>query len=184
MAHISLPAGLPGISGPLNQYPETALHLRGLAQALLRGPSSLTPGEREMIATYVSSQNNCWFCTNSHRAATRYLLVEEETPAELVDQVCQDLETAPVNDKIRALLMIAGQVQQGGRRVSEENVAKARLAGADDKAIHDTVLIAAAFCMFNHYVDGLATWAPEKESDYEEQGALLAQHGYVTPTTG
>ena len=179
MAHISLPAGFPGISGPMVQYPETARHLRGLAQALLRGPSSLSPGEREMIATFVSSRNNCRFCTSSHRAATRHLLVAESKSPELVDQVCQNMETAPVSDKIRALLVIAERVQQGGQNVSEEDVAKARACGADDKAIHDTVLISAAFCMFNRYVDGLATWAPENEADYDEPGARLARHGYI-----
>jgi hypothetical protein len=70
-------------------------------------------------------------------------------------------------------------VQQGGRRVTEEDVARARAGGADDKAIHDTVLIAAAFCMFNRYVDGLATWAPQAAAFYDRAGAELARRGYL-----
>ncbi len=179
MAHITLPEGLPGIVGPMHQYPETEVPLNALAQVLLRGPSSLTPGERELIATYVSSQNDCWFCMSTHRSATQHLLKSEGQSPAIVDLVRQDVETAPISEKMRALLVIAGKVQQGGRRVTEADVAKARTEGADDKAIHDTVLIAAAFCMFNRYVDGLATWAPEEESAFEASGTRLATQGYL-----
>ena len=176
MAHVPLPDGLPGIVGPLTQYPETARHLRGLAQTLLRGESTLTPGEREMIASYVSSQNDCYFCNHSHSATARHLLGDQ---ADLVDQVKQNLETAAVSDKMKALLVIAGKVQQGGRRVTDDDAARARRHGATDKEIHDAVLIAAAFCMYNRYVDGLATWAPEDEALYEAHGKELAMQGYV-----
>jgi uncharacterized peroxidase-related enzyme len=176
MAHITLPDGAPGIVGPMQAYPETEKHLNGLAEALLRGPSSLTPGERELIATYVSSQNDCYFCTNIHAATARHLLGVERN---IVDHVIARDAAAPVNAKIKALLVIAGKVQQGGRRVTDEDVAHARAEGADDKAIHDTVLIAAAFCMFNRYVDGLATWAPEDPSGYERAGEKLAVTGYT-----
>lgn len=176
MAHISLPNGFPGITGPLKQFPETGQHLSALAEALLRGPSSLTSAEREVIATSVSSQNGCVFCMSSHGAAARCLLGPD---AALVDQVKADFEQSPVSEKMKALLAIAGKVQQGGRRVEEVHIARARAAGADDKAIHDTVLIAAAFCMYNRYVDGLATLAPEDPAAYEAMGEGLAQHGYL-----
>ncbi len=175
MAHIILPEGVPGIGGPLQQYPETAKHLLGLAQALLRGPSSLTEAEREIIATFVSSENGCAFCTDSHGAAARCLLGDE---AHIVDMVKADFERAPISEKLKALLVIAGRIQKGGRRVSETDVARARAAGGDDKAIHDTVLIAAAFCMYNRYVDGLATLTPTDPADYERMGAALARSGY------
>lgn len=176
MPHITLPDGLPGITGPLKQYPDTAEHLLGLAQTLLRGESTLTPGERELIAAYVSSRNDCYFCTNSHSATARHLLGDT---ADVVEQVKRDVETAEVSEKMKALLVIAGKVQQGGRRVSDAEVERARGEGATDKEIHDTVLIAAAFCMYNRYVDGLATWAPQDEALYEQHGADLATRGYV-----
>ena len=177
MAHITLPDGLPGIVGPLTQYPETGRHLRGLAQTLLRGDSTLSAGERELIASYVSSRNDCYFCTHSHSATARHLLGAQ---ADVVAEVQQNLETAHVSDKLKALLRIAGKVQQGGRRVTDEDVAEARRHGSNDQEIHDTVLIAAAFCMYNRYVDGLATWTPEEEAIYDRHGADLAHHGYVT----
>lgn len=177
MAHISLPEGVAGISGPMLQYPETAQPLNALAEALLRGPSSLSPAEREVIATYVSSKNNCYFCTNCHAATARHLLKDQSA---IMDEVLQEPASAHISDKMKALLVIAEKVQQGGRRVTDEDVASARAAGADDKAIHDTVLTAAAFCMFNRYVDGLATWAPEDSSLYDQIGERLATNGYPT----
>ena len=176
MAHIAIPEGVPGIVGPMMAYPETAKHLNGLAEQLLRGPSSLTPAEREMIATFVSSGNDCFFCMNAHAATARHLLGRE---GGIVDQMTADLLRSPISEKLKALLVIADKVRQGGRRVTEEEVARARREGADDKAIHDTVLIAAAFCMFNRYVDGLATWAPREQATYEQIGADLAQRGYL-----
>ena len=177
MAHINLPDGLPGITALLNGYPETAKHMLGLAQQLLRGPSSLTPAERELIATYVSAKNECNFCLNSHAAVARCLYGDDR---DLVDQAISDFQQSDLSEKMKALLVIAGKVQQDGRLVTEEDVAAARAAGADDKAIHDTVLTAAAFCMYNRYVDGLATWTPDAPALYETVGASLAENGYLS----
>ena len=159
MAHIDLPEGVPGIVGPMMAYPATQTHLSGLAEALLRGPSSLTSAERELIASYVSSRNECHFCTQSHAAAAR---VHFGNQRDLVDQVLHDPTLAPVSEKMKALLAIADKVRRDGRLVQSADIDRARAAGADDKAIHDTILIAAAFCMFNRYVDGLGTQAPAR----------------------
>jgi uncharacterized peroxidase-related enzyme len=181
MPHIELPEGLPGIVGPMVAYPETELHLNGLADALLRGPSSLTPGEREMIAAYVSSENECNFCRFLHASTARHLL----GPASgLVDMVLSKGAQAPVSEKLQALLEIAGKVRKDGRLVTAEDVARARQAGADDKAIHDVVLITAAFSMYTRYVDGLATWAPQEPAAYDEMGAVIAEQGYVRTLHG
>ena len=175
MAHIQLPEGQPGIIGPLAAYPESEIHLDGLTNAVMCGPSSLTRAEREMIATYVSSGNECYFCTQSHAAVTRQLWGEQPG---VVQQVLDNCAAAPIDEKLRALLVIADKVRRDGRQVTEDDVRLARDAGADDKAIHDTVLIAAMFCMFNRYVDGLATWTPKDPAMYEEIGARIASKGY------
>lgn len=150
MAHITLPEGLPGIIGPLTAYPATRKPLNDLANALLVDESSLTKGERELIAAFVSSQNECRFCTKSHASAARHLLGEQSP---LVDAVLQNIETAPLNEKMRALLDIAEKVRRDGRLVTSEDIQRARDAGADDQAIHDTVLITGLFGLFNRYVD-------------------------------
>src|SRR5271168_5187269 len=146
MAHIKLPEGVPGIRGPMMISPETTKPLRELAEVLLRGPNSLTPAEREMIATYVSSENDCYYCQHSHGAAAAENMGGNY---ELVDQIKRDFGAAPVSDKLKALLVVAGKVRKGGKQVTAEDIARAREKGATDKEIHDTVLIAAAFCMYN-----------------------------------
>ena len=178
MSHINLPQGLPGILGPMAFRPDTAQSLNQLADTLLHRPHSLSPGERELIATYVSYLNQCHFCHSSHGAAAAAHLGQEE----VVNQVRQDFTQAPITPKLKALLVIAGQVQQGGKQVTAAAVAQARSEGATDLEIHDTVLIAAAFCMFNRYVDGLATWAPQEAEAYRPMGEMLAREGYVFAT--
>jgi uncharacterized peroxidase-related enzyme len=176
MPHIALPDGFPGITAGFAYRPETAKPMRELAEVLLRGPSTLSSGEREMIAAFVSSRNDCSFCHASHRAAAAHHL---DGNYELVDAVRADPQSAPVTPKLRALLTIAGKVQQGGKEVTAEDVALARAEGASDREIHDAVLIAAAFCMYNRYVDGLATFTPADPALYDEMGKRMAKEGYV-----
>jgi uncharacterized peroxidase-related enzyme len=175
MAHIQLPPGLPGIRGPMAFRPETARPLSALADVLLHGPSTLTPAEREMIAAHVSARNECAYCRDSHAAIAEAHCGD----AALVAQVTRDGERAPVSPKLQALLAIAARVQESGRSVGTEDVARARAEGATDLEIHDTVLIAAAFCMFNRYVDGLATWTPEDPASYRERAGVVARDGYA-----
>ncbi len=175
MPHIALPEGLPGISAGFAFRPETAKPMRDLAHILLHEPNSLMPGERELIATYVSSQNDCYFCQTSHGAAAACHVGSSQT----VQQVKTDFESAPISPKLKALLAIAGKVQRDGKLVTAEDVERARREGASDVEIHDTVLIAAAFCMYNRYVDGLDTWQPRDAGMYAQMGQHLAEQGYL-----
>ncbi len=177
MAHIKVEEGVPGIRSLVLFRPETGKPLYELAQVLLRGPSPLSEGERELIAAYVSHRNDCMFCRNSHAAAARCLLGEEEN---LVDDVLEDMKLSSVSDKMKTLLNIAGKVQILGNKVTPEDIAAARSSGADDREIHDTVLIAASFSMFNRYVDGLASFTPTDAAVYEEMGKRMAK-GYSLP---
>src|ERR1700693_1586365 len=182
MAHIELAEGLPGIRGPMVFSPETTKPLGDLVQVLLTGPHSLTPAEREMIATYVSSENDCFYCQTCHGSTAAQHLGGSDADYDLIAQIKQNYEATPISAKMKTLLAIAGKVQKGGKHVTAEDVARARMQGATDKEIHDTVLIAAAFCMFNRYVDGLATWAPTDADLYRENGRRLADEGYVQST--
>jgi uncharacterized peroxidase-related enzyme len=176
VAHIRLPEGIPGILGPMAFRPDTARPLNELAEVLLRAPNSLPQADREMIATYVSAQNDCHFCQSAHGAAAAHYLGGNE---KLVSEMKLNFEGAAISEKLKALLAIAGKVQMGGKLVGSEDVDRARQQGATDKEIHDTVLIAAAFCMYNRYVDGLATIQPQDPSLYRERGKMVARDGYV-----
>ncbi|MBK9275338.1 MAG: carboxymuconolactone decarboxylase family protein [Flavobacteriales bacterium] len=177
MAHITLRnEELPGIVGLMHFRPETAEPLNALVEVLLRGPSTLTSGERELIASSVSWWNNCHFCHHCHGAAAAAHL---QRGPEFIDAIKAGLPDEPLSPKMRALLAIARHVQEGGLKVTEADIATARTAGATDVEIHDTALIAAAFCMYNRYVDGLATWRPEPKEAYMDMGERLAHQGYL-----
>jgi uncharacterized peroxidase-related enzyme len=176
MAHINLPEGLPGIRGPMAFRPDTAKHLNDLAEVLLRSENSLTRGERELIATYVSYLNDCFFCQNAHGGLAQHYL---QCDMQFIDGVKSNMRGAAISAKLKALLSIAESVQKGGKQVTPQQIETAKLLGATDREIHDTVLIAATFCMFNRYVDGLATWAPTDRQFYINRAKSRAEEGYA-----
>ena len=175
MPHIDVDENLPGIRQLMSFSPETAEPMGKLANLMLRTNEGLSMAEREMIAAYVSYLNDCFYCQQSHSAiAVCYLNGDED----LVEQVKKDFMQADISDKLKALLSIAGSVQKGGKYVTQEQVKKAKEEGATDRDIHDTVLIAALFCMFNRYVDGLASNTPTDLSTYPLRAKQIAEHGY------
>lgn len=180
MPHIDLPPNIPGISAGFAFRPETAAPMRALAHALLFEAgknTSLSSRDRELIAAYVSSLNHCYFCQTSHGAAAAH---HSGGSWELVDSVCANPKAADISPKLKALLAIAARVQTDARTVTPALIEMARREGATDLEIHDTVLIAAAFCMYNRYVDGLATWQPQDRGMYDAMGKHLASAGYST----
>jgi uncharacterized peroxidase-related enzyme len=178
MTYIKTDVPQPGIVELLFYKGPTGKALSKLAHTLLHGPSPLSRGERELIAGYVSRLNECEFCSDSHCASANAHFGDE---GETTSFVKGDIMQAPVTDKMKALLNLAARVQAGGREVQPEHIEVARKAGASDEDIHDTVLIAAAFCMYNRYVDGLGTNIPENKEDYVEMGKRMAGTGYKYP---
>ena len=179
MPHIPITSGLPGIRGPMAFRPETAKPINELANILLFEPHSLSRGERELIATVTSAENDCRYCQTIHGAIAAHHLDGNEA---LVRQVKVDREHAPISDKLKALLTIAAHTARSGRDVTTDDIAAARAAGATDLEIHDTVLIAAVFCLCNRYVDGLATWMPDDPDFYRTRARMIAEHGYTAST--
>lgn len=180
MPHINLPEEYPGIRSLFMYSPVTALPLNNLVQTLMhdKETSTLTPGERELIATYTSSLNECKYCSNTHGAIAKYQLGGNENAVK--EMLARNANSSEVSNKMKALLHIAQKVQQDGKKVLKTDIENAKKEGATDKEIHDTVLIAAAFCMFNRYVDGLATWAPDDPAIYDAIGKQRAEEGYMT----
>jgi uncharacterized peroxidase-related enzyme len=175
MSHINVNNDLPGIRGLMAFRPETAEPLGALAQVLLRDDEGISRAERELIATHVSYLNDCFYCHTSHGATACQYLGGDKA---LVDQVRKDYRHAPISDKLKALIAIAASVQKSGKAVTPEQIDAARELGATDREIHDTVLIAAAFCMFNRYVDGLAATTPTDLDSYDARGRQIAEKGY------
>lgn len=180
MPHIQLEEHLPGVTGLLEYRKDAAEPLRELTQILLRGPNSLTEAERELIATAVSAKNECVYCTTSHAAAADAYLGESTT----TNAVRTDASQASVSPKMKALLTIALQVQESGKSVTAEAIASAKAEGATNLEIHDTVMIAALFCFYNRWVDGLATIAPADPTYYNDMAQRLKDKGYYRPQQG
>ena len=178
MAYINTGIDQPGILELLFYKEPTGKALSDLAQTLLHGPSTLTPGERELIASYVSKLNNCEFCHESHSASANTHLNDN---GDMVRCIITNLDTAPISEKMKSLLRLAGKVQKSGREVKPDDIEAAKKAGATDEEIHDAVLVAAAFCMYNRYVDGLGTSLPKAKEDYVPMGKRLATKGYKYP---
>jgi len=174
MPHIELEAHLPGITGLLEYRKDTGQPIRDLTQILMRGESTLTESERELIATIVSHGNQCRFCTTAHTAAAD-LLVGEKTTTQAVKD---DIESAPVSEKMKALLTIAAAVGKNGKLVTPEMVSRAKTEGATDAELHDTVLIAALFSLYNRYVDGMATAMPDNDAYFDTLADRIVHHGY------
>jgi uncharacterized peroxidase-related enzyme len=177
MAFIDLQNELPGIRGPMAYSPETGKALNELAEILLHDDNnSLSRGERELIGAYVSSQNDCFFCQNVHGALAQHYF---QCDMQLIDDIKKDYQSTTISDKLKSLLSIAGSVQKGGKNVTPQQIGHAKSLGTTDKEIHDTVLIAAAFCMFNRYVDGLNTWAPQDRQAYVDRAKMRVEEGYA-----
>lgn len=177
MPYIDTKNDIAGIRGLMQFRPDVAIALNQLAQVLLAVEASLSKRDRELIASFVSSRNDCTFCMTSHGAIAAHL---PEGNQELVETIWKDYKTAPIDDKLKALLQIADKVAQGGIHVTPADIAAAKEIGASDLDIHDTVLIAATFCMFNRYVDGLGATTPDDPGFYEIIGKQRAAEGYLT----
>ena len=177
MAHIDLGNDEPGIRGLMVYSPETAKPLNQLAELLLRDENnSLSKGERELIGAYVSYLNDCFFCQNVHGAMAGHYM---QCDIKEIDRIKADFNSSALSGKMKTLLSIAASVQKGGKYVTVQQIDEAKKNGATDKEIHDTVLTAAAFCMFNRYVDGLNTWAPQDVQVYINRAPMRAAQGYV-----
>ncbi len=175
MPYIPLKENLPGITGLLDYRKDTALPIRQLTEILLRGESTLSKGERELIASVVSNGNECTFCTSAHSATADLLLND----GGISEKVKQDLAKAPVSEKMKALLTIASATQKNGKMVTQEMVDIAKANGATDRELHDTVLIAALFSLYNRYVDGLASVTPTDPAFYNRLAHILDDKGYL-----
>jgi uncharacterized peroxidase-related enzyme len=177
-----LPAGIPGIIAAMRLSPALGAHLRGLANALLVEAwpgSTLTRGERELIATATSAANDCFYCMDSHGAFACELLGKADGVRAMIDGI--KAGGGPSDPKLDALISIARSVQKSARGVTRGEIEYAKAAGASDADTQLAVLIASAFCMYNRMVDGLRAPTPPSAKAYTARAVQIAEHGYDAP---
>ncbi len=170
--YIELDQDFPGIVSLFMYDKEVASKLTAMGQTIMRRPRGLSIGERELIAAFVSKLNRCNFCYQSHAACAKEFL-----DPTFVSEVCLYHTSTGISNKMRSLLHVAMDVRSLDRELLEISIGEAKVAGATDEEIHDTVLVTAFFSMCNRYVDGLG--ATFKESEPEQGGISLAKYGYT-----
>ena len=180
MPHITLRPDLYGITSLLDFRKEAAGPLCALTHILLRGESTLSQSERELIAGYVSYLNDCSFCSQAHEAAACMLPGGSRSQTEALHKNIEP----DISNKMKSLLHIAAKVRESGSAVKPADIENAKQQGATDLEIHDTVLITALFCFYNRYVDGLATVAPADPAYYEALAKRITTRGYTMPSDG
>ncbi len=178
MPFIQLNNQFPGIEGLLLNKPATGKAICGFVQQALRGKSSLSTAEREMIAAYTSYLNHCEYCQNIHTEIASALLKDN---GDAMSCMIGNIGEASLSSKMKSLLQLAAKVQQGGMNVTEQDINNARIHGANDSDIHDAVMVAAMFCFINRYVDGLRTDRFVDKEDYQQPAKQLARFGYHYP---
>ena len=153
---------------------DVTIHLGRFTHGLLRTPTSIDAGLRELIAAYTSSLNQCAFCTKAHAAAATELLGNEA----LVDAVLHDLEAAPIDESRRTLLRLVKKVTLDLPAVNGTDIHTVRAAGWDDEAIYFAITTCALFNFYNRWIT--ATGVPAmSDADHRQQGHALATRGYI-----
>jgi uncharacterized peroxidase-related enzyme len=173
---------VPGILAAIRLTPGLGVHLRGLADELLVKDfpgASISRGEREMIATAVSAENDCFYCMDSHGAFATAVL-ERSGAADLVPLIdtIKLGSSDGLDAKMQALLHIARTVRRDPLDLTAAAVAEAKAAGAADADVQLAVLIAAAFSMYNRMVDGFRAKTPPTEEAFRARASEIAEHGY------
>ncbi|WP_337044062.1 carboxymuconolactone decarboxylase family protein [Emticicia sp. 17c] len=172
MAYIQLPDNAIGMRGLMAFRPHLAPHLGAFTEGILSIDEGLSKAEREIIGTLVSKLNECQLCEGVHGAVAACYLNDDEA---LISQIKENYENAPITDKLKSLLAIAASVQKSGKSVSVSQIERAKALGATDIEIHDTVIIAATFCFFNRYLDGLGITPIEDPEVFRERGRMIAK---------
>jgi uncharacterized peroxidase-related enzyme len=177
MAYIPTDENMFGLRALFAFRPAVAEPLSRLKELLLHSAGTLSFSDRELIACFVASKEDCGYCRSAHGATAAYLTGGND---ELVKQVLNDFESAPISSKLKALLAVAARLQQGSRNVHQEDIDRARRCGATDLEIHDTVLIASCVCLFSRYIDGLGVEGSSNPEAYRIAAPQIARFGYAS----
>jgi uncharacterized peroxidase-related enzyme len=132
-------------------YPHVARPLLALHEEVMRADSALTPGERELIAAYVSALNECRYCRGAHSAAAEAF----GTDPDLLNALVTDLGSAPVSARMRTLLGYLRTLTLEPARLSDADAGVVFASGWDERALHDAVMVCALFNCMNRIVEGL-----------------------------
>jgi uncharacterized peroxidase-related enzyme len=158
----------------LKMSPEAGVALLEMHEAIMRAPSALTPGQRELIAAYVSGLNRCQYCHGVHAETAK---AYEDIPRQAVDRMLADLETAGFDEKIKPILQLARKLTQAPAEVSEADTLAVLEAGWGEKALHDAIMVVCCFNFMNRLLEGHGVHG--HDALFKERGPMLKKYGYL-----
>ena len=154
-------------------FPEIGRPILELSEALLRGPSPLSPGERELIAAYVSGLNNCRFCWAVHSAVAEKMGI----PRTQIPDPARHFDTSSVSGNLLPILALARKLTRDPSSLCEQDVSSVAAAGWDSTAVFHVVGITSLLNFMNRFVEGLGIRASEAQT--AKAAEQLAHGGYA-----
>jgi uncharacterized peroxidase-related enzyme len=147
--------------------------LRPYGQRLMRGPSPLTPGERELIAAFVSGVNSCRYCHGAHSLVARAFGVDEAVLAKSLD----DIEVAPIDARLKPILRYVRKLTETPSRMTAADAAAVYDAGWNDEALLHAIAVCSYFNNMNRLVEGAGIVGTTE--GYAMAAQRLVEHGYL-----
>ncbi len=155
------------------KFPATAAPLLAFHELVMRAPSAFSPGERELIAAYVSGVNGCDYCHGVHTVTAEAFGV----PEGLLGAALTDLESSAVDERMKPVLAYVGKLTRTPSRITEADAETVFEAGWDERALHDAVLVCSLFNFMNRMVEGLGIRADKAYAQIS--GVRLCERGYA-----
>ena len=152
-------------------------HLVRFTEEVMRGPSPLPRGMRELIGAFVSSRNQCCFCSCAHVAVAAEYLGQE-----FVEEVLNDLETSRLDAAHKELFRYLGKLAENPASIVASDIDKLREAGWSEEAIYDALTVASLFKFYNTWNNGSGV-RNMRSTDYQHSGQRIITLGYCMDFT-
>jgi uncharacterized peroxidase-related enzyme len=166
-------APVPQIAHLFAFKPDRTDHLAAFTHGVMRGPSPLSPGQRELIAAFTSRRNNCPFWIGSHAAVAAELLGNKA----LVQAVLDDYRTAPFSDAEKTLFAFVEKMNAQSNQIRQDDIDAVKAAGWTDEAVYDAITVCALFRFYNAWID--ATGVHDMPAAAYEMSGKRMVPGYI-----
>jgi len=153
--------------------PQTFRHWLHVEEAIMRGPSAFTPGERELMAAYVSRLNSCSYCASSHSEAAVMLGVD---PVAL-NGLTADVDTAPIDKRFKPIFKFLNKLTLTPYRMTQADADAVYAEGWDEQTLHDVIMVCCCFSFMNRLADGHGL--ASDPALFQARAARHVQEGYL-----
>ena len=149
MAFFSFLDDSSGIASVFANNKVRARPMRELRKQIMRGPSPLSVGERELIAAFVSTLNQCEFCAGGHTA-----LAARTVDVRVLDELIANIDTAAISDRLKPIFRFVKKLTEAPSRIVQADVESIHAAGWEESAVEDAIAVCSLFNMLNRIANG------------------------------